>query len=58
MGQVDGFMRAGPEGVYAAGDVANFPYWLTGERARIEHWNVAMQQARDEREKYRGGEGR
>ena len=25
--QVDSFMRAGADGVYAAGDVANFPYW-------------------------------
>mmetsp|Transcript_18358 Transcript_18358/g.50607 ORF Transcript_18358/g.50607 Transcript_18358/m.50607 type:complete len:617 (-) Transcript_18358:29-1879(-) len=44
--KVDAFMRAGAEGVYAAGDVANFPYSQTGERARIEHWNVAMQQGR------------
>lgn len=32
--------------VFAAGDVAHFPYWLTGETIRVEHWGFAMQQGR------------
>ncbi len=29
--------------LYAAGDVARFPYFLTGESVRIEHWAHAQQ---------------
>jgi NADPH-dependent 2,4-dienoyl-CoA reductase/sulfur reductase-like enzyme len=32
--------------LYAAGDIATFPYWQTGEKTRIEHWIVAAQQGR------------
>jgi apoptosis-inducing factor 3 len=32
--------------VYAAGDIATFPYWYTGEWVRIEHWRTAEQQGR------------
>lgn len=28
------------------GDVARYPYHLTGEQVRIEHWNVAQNQGR------------
>jgi len=41
--QVDELMRVCP-GVYAAGDIATFPDWRTGERTRIEHWRTAQQQ--------------
>eukprot|EP01138_Halocafeteria_seosinensis_P005238 gb/GECG01005355.1/.p1 GENE.gb/GECG01005355.1/~~gb/GECG01005355.1/.p1 ORF type:complete len:605 (+),score=80.82 gb/GECG01005355.1/:1-1815(+) len=33
-------------GLWAAGDVATFPYWHTGQNVRIEHWDVAQQQGR------------
>jgi NADPH-dependent 2,4-dienoyl-CoA reductase/sulfur reductase-like enzyme/nitrite reductase/ring-hydroxylating ferredoxin subunit len=32
--------------LYAAGDIATFPYWQTGKETRIEHWVVAAQQGR------------
>lgn len=28
--------------MYAAGDVASFPYFQTGNNARIEHWNQSI----------------
>jgi NADPH-dependent 2,4-dienoyl-CoA reductase/sulfur reductase-like enzyme/nitrite reductase/ring-hydroxylating ferredoxin subunit len=45
---VDERLRAA-DGLYAAGDVANFPSamsGLAGERQRIEHWRTALQQGR------------
>ena len=32
--------------IYAIGDIARYPYHLTGENVRIEHWNVAQNQGR------------
>lgn len=43
--RVDEYFRHSPN-VYAAGDIARFPYWYTGEYVRIEHWRVAEQQGR------------
>lgn len=34
------------DGVWAAGDVANFPDARTGRRTRSEHWRVALQHGR------------
>lgn len=42
---VDDHFR-GAEGLYAAGDIATFPYHYAGEKVRIEHWVVAEQQGR------------
>jgi NADPH-dependent 2,4-dienoyl-CoA reductase/sulfur reductase-like enzyme/nitrite reductase/ring-hydroxylating ferredoxin subunit len=43
--KVDASFRAA-ENIYAAGDVALFPFSLTGELIRIEHWRTAEQQGR------------
>jgi apoptosis-inducing factor 3 len=41
--RVDDHFRAGPD-IFAAGDVATFPEWRTGEEVRIEHWRTSEQQ--------------
>lgn len=43
--KVDEFFHAGND-VYAAGDIATFPYWYSGTDIRIEHWRAAEQQGR------------
>lgn len=42
---VDEYLQVA-EGLYAAGDIARFPDWRTGELIRIEHWRLAMQHGR------------
>lgn len=42
---VDEYLRAA-DGLYAAGDIARFPDWRTGEATRIEHWRIAAQHGR------------
>lgn len=42
---VDDTLKAA-DGVYAAGDIAQFPYWLADEPVRIEHWRLACQHGR------------
>jgi apoptosis-inducing factor 3 len=37
---VDKYLSAA-DGLYAAGDIARFPDWRTGEHIRIEHWQLA-----------------
>jgi NADPH-dependent 2,4-dienoyl-CoA reductase/sulfur reductase-like enzyme len=42
---VDEHLQAADD-IYAAGDIAQYPDWLTGKPMRIEHWRVACQQGR------------
>ncbi|WP_253274319.1 FAD-dependent oxidoreductase [Myxosarcina sp. GI1] len=42
---VNEYLEAAPD-VYAAGDIARFPYAATGEPTRIEHWRLAAQHGR------------
>jgi apoptosis-inducing factor 3 len=43
---VDDRLRTSAPGIYAAGDVARYPYAPTGEKVRIEHWAVAQRMGR------------
>ncbi|MGE5682887.1 MAG: FAD-dependent oxidoreductase [Bacillota bacterium] len=44
--RADEFFRIS-EDVYAAGDIASFPDYQTGQMTRIEHWRTAQQQGRN-----------
>jgi len=52
----DTHLRTSDPNVYAAGDVASFPYIELGERVRIEHWDNAMSQGRLAGENMAGAE--
>jgi NADPH-dependent 2,4-dienoyl-CoA reductase/sulfur reductase-like enzyme len=43
---VDEFGRTSDPAVYAAGDVAEFPYLALEQRTRVEHWDHALQHGR------------
>lgn len=40
--KTDVFMRTSDKDVYAAGDVASYPWFVTGDRIRVEHISEAM----------------
>ena len=42
---VNQYLEAAPN-VYVAGDIAQFPHFITGKPVRIEHWRLAMQHGR------------
>jgi NADPH-dependent 2,4-dienoyl-CoA reductase/sulfur reductase-like enzyme len=44
--EVDEHARTSDPHIYAAGDVAEFPYLALGARRRIEHWDHAQQHGR------------
>ncbi len=44
--EVDEYGRTSDPHVFAAGDVAEFPYLALGRRARVEHWDHAIQHGR------------
>ena len=41
---VDSRLQTGVEGIFAAGDVALVPDFITGGKRRVEHWTEAMRQ--------------
>jgi len=43
--KVDEFMNVSGD-IFAAGDIASYKDWRTGELTRIEHWRTALQQGR------------
>ena len=40
----DAFLQTDNKDIFAAGDVASFPLWMTGNQVRIEHWVHALEQ--------------
>ena len=40
----DPFLQTNVKDVFAAGDIASYPYWPTGSRTRTEHWAAALDQ--------------
>lgn len=42
--KTNAFLETSKKDVYAAGDIATYPYWYTGRPTRIEHFNEAIYQ--------------
>lgn len=38
----DPFLKTSVPDIYAAGDIASYPYWYSGRRLRLEHWGTAQ----------------
>jgi NAD(P)H-nitrite reductase large subunit len=43
---VDEFLQASLPDIYAAGDIAFFPYQALGKQTRVEHWDNALSQGK------------
>lgn len=43
---VDEYLQASLPGIYAAGDIAFFPYLALGKQTRVEHWDNALNQGK------------
>ena len=43
---VDEYLQASLPGIYAAGDIAFFPYQALGKQVRVEHWDNALNQGK------------
>ena len=42
--KTNAFLETSKKDVYAAGDIASYPFWYTGKTTRIEHYNEAIYQ--------------
>jgi NADPH-dependent 2,4-dienoyl-CoA reductase/sulfur reductase-like enzyme len=43
---VNAYLETSVPDIYAAGDNTLFPYWITGTKTRVEHWNNGARQGK------------